>query len=330
MKAIVQDHYGPPAEVLQFRDIDLPEVGDDEVLVRVYAAGVNAADPALVKGMPYFLRLIYGLRRPKRVVPGSDLSGTVEAVGKNVTELRPADEVYGVGRGAFAEYASAPAAKLAPKPSNLSFEEAAAVPIAGITALQGIRDVGRVAPGQRVLIIGASGGVGTFAVQVAKTLGAEVTAVCSSRNIDQTRSLGADHVIDYTKEDFARKGIRYDVIFDNAGSHSLRELRKSLTAKGILIPNHGNLQSRWLASLPRLIAAMVMSVFVSQSVGMSVGSEKREHLLAMTELIEAGEVRPVIERTYTLSDAPAALAHVGDGHARGKVVISSSGAQVSE
>jgi NADPH:quinone reductase-like Zn-dependent oxidoreductase len=326
MKAIVQRVYGEPEDVLEIRDIDRPEIGDDQVSVRVHAAGVNAADPALVKGMPYFLRLVYGLRRPKRTVPGTDLAGTVEAVGRDVTNLRPGDQVYGVGRGAFAEYASAPASRVAPKPSNLTFEEAAAVPIAGIAALQGIRDVARVTPGQRVLIIGASGGVGTFAVQVAKALGAEVTAVCSTRNVEQARSLGADHVIDYTKEDFAGYGIRYDVIFDNAGSHSLRDLRRSLTPKGILVPNHGNLQSRWLASIPRLISALAMSVFVSQSVGIFVGSEKREHLMAMTELIESGKVRPVIEKTYDLAEAPAALGYIGEGHARGKVAISVSGA----
>lgn len=325
MKAIVQDEYGAPEKVLHFRDIHLPEIGDEEVLVRVHAAGVNAADPALVKGMPYLLRLIYGLRKPRRSVPGTDLSGTVEAVGKNVSDLRPGDEVFGVGRGAFAEYARAPDAKLAPKPSNLGFEEAAAVPIAGIAALQGIRDVGRVGPGQKVLIIGASGGVGTFAVQVAKSLGAEVTAVCSTRNIDQTRSLGADHVIDYTKEDVTTKGIRYDVIFDNAGSHSLRDLRGSLSRKGILVPNHGNLQSRWLANLPRLVAAAVMGLLMSQSVGIFVGSEKRKDLMAMAELIESGEVSPVIEKTYILADVPTALAYVGEGHARGKVVITMSG-----
>ncbi len=323
MKAIVQDTYGSP-DVLELRDIDKPEIGDDEVLVRVRAAGVNPADWAIMSGLPYIARPVYGLRKPKNAVRGTDVAGTVEAVGTGVTRLQPGDEVFGwcsgLG-GAFAEYASVSEDALAPKPANLTFEQAAAVPMAGLVALQALRDHGGVRAGQKVLINGASGGIGTFAVQIAKTFGAEVTGVCSTRNVDMVRSIGADHVIDYTHEDFTQKDQRYDFILDNVANHSLSDLRRALTPTGTLVPNAGGFDNHWFAGGGRVISAHVLNRFVSHRLRPFVVSPKLEDLVVLKELIEAGKVTPVIDRTYPLSKTPEAIGHVGGGHARGKIAV---------
>jgi NADPH:quinone reductase-like Zn-dependent oxidoreductase len=323
MKAIVQDKYGSP-DVLELKDIDKPEIGDDEVLVRVRAAGVNPGDWAIMSGLPYIARPVYGLRKPKNAVRGTDVAGTVEAVGNSVTRLQPDDEVFGwcsgLG-GAFAEYASVSEERLALKPANLSFEQAAAVPMSGLVALQALRDHGGVRAGQKVLINGASGGIGTFAVQIAKALGAEVTGVCSTRNVDMVRSIGADHVIDYTGEDFTQKDQRYDFILDNVANHSLSDLRGALTPTGTLVPNGGGFDNHWFASGGRVISAHVLKRFVSHRLRPFVVSPKFEDLLVLKELIEASKVTPVIDRTYSLSETPEAIRYLENGHARGKVVI---------
>ena len=321
MKAIARSVYGLPREVLEFRDVPLPEVKPDQVVVRVRAASVNAGDLAIVWGTPYAIRPVYGIRRPRRRVLGQDLAGVVESVGKGVVGLEPGDEVFGGGLGTFAELEAAPADRLAPKPDGLSFEEAAALPIAGLTALQGIRDAGRVEPGQRVLINGASGGVGTYAVQVAKILGADVTAVVSTGNVDQTLELGADRVIDYTKEDFTRLNEEWDLIFDNAASKSLSATRSVLARRGVLVPNHGNLRSRWLASLPRMAAVATTMAFSSQRAGLHAQSWKAEDLAYLGDLVVTDQLEPLIDRVYDLSQGAEAVAYVGEGHARGKVVI---------
>jgi NADPH:quinone reductase-like Zn-dependent oxidoreductase len=323
MKTIVQDTYGPP-DVLELRDIDKPEIEDNEVMVRVHAAGVNPGDWAIMSGLPYIARPVYGLRKPKNAVRGTDVAGTVEAVGTSVTRLQPSDEVFGwcsaLG-GAFAEYASVSEDALALKPTNLSFEQAATVPMSGLVALQALRDHGGVRDGQKVLINGASGGIGTFAVQIAKAFGAEVTGVCSTRNVDLVRSIGADHVIDYTLEDFTQKGARYDFILDNVANHSLSDLRGALTPTGTLVPNGGGFDNRWFASGGRVIGAHVLKRFVSHRLRPFVVSPKLEDLLVLKELIEAGKVTPVLDRTYPLSETPEALGHVGGGHAQGKVAV---------
>ena len=327
MKAIVQDEYGSP-DVLDLRDIDWPRIADDEVLVRVRAAGVNPGDWAIMNGLPYIARPVYGLGKPKNAVRGTDVAGTVEAVGSGVRRFQPGDEVFGwcgdLG-GAFAEYASVSEDALAPKPANLTFEQAAAVPMAGIVALQALRDRGNVRAGQRVLINGASGGIGTFAVQIAKALGAEVTGVCSTRNVEMVRSIGADHVIDYTREDLTQKDQRYDFILDNVANHSLSDLRGALTPAGTLVPNGGGFDNHWFASGGRVISAHVLNRFVSNGLRPFIVSPKLEDLLALKELIEAGKLTPVIDRTYPLSEASRAIGHVGGGHARGKVVITVPG-----
>jgi NADPH:quinone reductase-like Zn-dependent oxidoreductase len=323
MKAIVQDRYGSP-DVLELKDIDKPDIGDDEVLIRVRAAGVNPGDWAIMSGLPYIARPVYGLRKPKNAVRGTDVAGTVEAVGNSVTRLQPGDEVFGwcsgLG-GAFAEYAAASEDRLALKPANLSFEEAAAVPMAGLVALQALRDHGGVRAGQKVLINGASGGIGTFAVQIAKALGAEVTGVCSTRNVDMVRSIGADHVIDYTQEDFTQKDQRYDFILDNVANHSLSDLRRALTPTGTLVPNGGGFDNPWFASGGRVVSAHVLKRFVSHRLRPFLVSPNLEGLVVLKELIEAGKMTPVIERTYPLSEAPEAIGHVGGGHARGKIAV---------
>ncbi|MBW3579348.1 MAG: NAD(P)-dependent alcohol dehydrogenase [Actinobacteria bacterium] len=321
MKAIVRERYGRPGEVLELRDVDVPTIDDGEVLVRVAAASVNAGDTAIVEGSPYVIRPVYGVTRPRRRVIGQDLAGTVEQVGAKVKRFSPGDEVFGGAFGSFAEYAAAPEKRLARKPAGLGFEVAAAVPIAGLTALQGLRDAARVEAGQRVLINGASGGVGTYAVQVAKALGAEVTAVCSTRNVDQTRAIGADHVIDYTEEDFTAGAARYDVVFDNAASQSLAATLQVLTHGGILVPNAGMLDRRWLANLPRLFGAAASTVGSRKRARFSLQAWRPDDLLTLGAWIEVGTVSPVIERTYPLSETPAAVAYVGEGHARGKAVI---------
>jgi NADPH:quinone reductase-like Zn-dependent oxidoreductase len=319
MKAIVQHNYGAPEAVLELQDIDQPVVGDDEVLVRARAASVNPADWHLMRGSPYFVRLAgYGLRRPKNPVPGSDVAGVVDAVGKNVTRLRPGDEVFGWCRGAYAEYACAAEDHFVPKPANITFEQAAAVPLAATTALQGLRDKGQLRKGQAVLVIGASGGVGTFAVQIAKALGTEVTGVCSTRNVEMVRSIGADHVIDYTREDFIRGEQRYDLIFQLAGTRPPSECRRALTRRGTLVLSSGDGR---LSGIGRIVTAMVSSPFVSQRLVTWVATLNNADLLALGGLIEAGKVTPVIDRTYALSETPAAIRYLEEGHTRGKVII---------
>jgi NADPH:quinone reductase-like Zn-dependent oxidoreductase len=321
MKAIVQDTYGS-TDVLELRDIDKPEIADDEVLLRVHAAGVDRGVWHLMTGLPYPVRLAgYGLRTPKTQVPGMDVAGVVEAVGKDVTRFQPGDEVFGIGVGAFAEYARAREDKLVPKPANLTFEQVAVVATSGLTALQGLRDKGRVGPGQKVMVIGASGGVGTFAVQLAKAFGAEVTGVCSTTKVDMVRSLGADHVIDYTSADFAEGVSRYDVILDIGGNASLSRLRRALTPKGTLVIAGGETDGRWLGGTDRQIRALMLSPFVGQKLGSFLCSQNLQDLIVLKELIEAGKVAPAIDRTYPLSEVPKAIRYLKEGHARGKVVI---------
>src|SRR3989441_2435248 len=326
MKAVVQDTYGT-SEVLELQDIAKPEMGDGDVLVRVRAAGVNPGDWAIMGGLPYIARPVYGLRKPKNRVRGTDVAGQVEAVGASVTRFRPGDEVFGSSKqlgGALAEYAAVSEGALARKPPNLTFEQAAAVPMAGYVALQALRDHGKVKAGQKVLVNGASGGIGTFAVQIAKSLGAEVTGVTSTRNVELVRSLGADHVIDYTKENFTRSGQRYDFILDNVANHSLSDLRRALTPRGMVVPNGGGFDHRWVASGGRLISAKASFAFGTQRVATFVASSKQENLSVLRDLIEAGKVTPVIDRTYPLSETPQAIGYVGKGHARGKVVVAVS------
>jgi NADPH:quinone reductase-like Zn-dependent oxidoreductase len=325
MKAIVQDTYGSP-DVLKLREIDKPKVGDDEALVRVHAAGVDRGVWHLMTGLPYLTRLAFGLRVPKTPVPGMDLAGVVEAVGKSVSRVEPGDEVFGVGKGTFAEYALAREEKLAPKPANLTFEQAAVVAISGLTALQGLRDHGRIEPRQEVLIIGASGGVGTFAVQIAKAFGAEVTGVCSTTKVDMVRSIGADHVIDYTREDFAKGEHRYDVILDIGGSSSLVRLRHALTPEGTLVLVGGEEGGRWLGIVARLLRAHLLSPFVGQKLRTYVSSENHEDMIVLKNLIESGKLTPVIDRTYPLAEVPEAIRYLQEGHAQGKLVITVGGA----
>jgi NADPH:quinone reductase-like Zn-dependent oxidoreductase len=320
MLAIVQDDYGT-GQALELREIERPDIAEHEVLVRVRAAGVNPADWAVMRGLPYIARPVYGLRRPKVGVRGTDVAGQVTAVGSAVTRFKAGDEVFGASTGSYAEYAAASQDDLALKPANLTFEQAATVPMAGLVALQAIRDHGAVRPGQSVLINGASGGIGTFAVQIAKALGAEVTAVASTRNLELVRSVGADHVVDYTKADFTASGKRYDVILDNVSNHSLSHLRRALTPTGVLIPNGGNFGDRWFASAGRLIRATVLFRFGTQRLGRFLVSTNHDDLVALKALIEAGKVKPVLGGTYPLSNAGRALDHVGAGHAQGKVAI---------
>jgi NADPH:quinone reductase-like Zn-dependent oxidoreductase len=317
MQAIVQDSYGS-AEVLRSQDIDVPEIGDDEVLVRVTAASIHVGDWILMTGSPFVMRFATGLRKPKNRVPGSDVSGTVEKVGSEVTGLRPGDEVFGWGVGAFAEYIRARENQFIKKPANLSFEEAAALGVSASTALQLLRDDGAVQPGQKVLINGASGGVGTFAVQIAKALGAEVTGVTSTKNVEMVRSLGADHVIDYTRQDFTEDGPRYDLILDNVGNHSMARTRRALVPTGTLISNGGGHSD---GKLGRTIRAMFASMVVRQQATPTVKTQNRDDLVALKDLVEAGKVTPIIDRTYPLNEAPAAIGHVAAGHARGTVVM---------
>jgi NADPH:quinone reductase-like Zn-dependent oxidoreductase len=321
MKAIVQDRYGS-ADVLEFRDIAEPVVGDDDVLVYVRAAGCGPDVWHLMTGMPYMARPMIGFRRPKVGVRGWDVAGTVEAVGANVTDLRPGDEVMGTAEGSFAELVIARPDKLVPKPANLAFEQAAAVPISGTTALRAVRDEARVRQGQKVLIVGAAGGVGSLVVQIAKGLGAEVTAVCSTSKADLVRSIGADSVIDYTREDFADGSRRWDVIIDTAGRRPLSELRRALTTKGTLVIVGGDGGGPWTGGFFRgMLRAPVVSLFVGQRLRGLNSKVKREDLVALSELIEAGTLAPVIDRTYPLIEAPDAIRYLEEGHAGGKVVI---------
>jgi NADPH:quinone reductase-like Zn-dependent oxidoreductase len=325
MKAVVQDRYSPaPEGLFRVAQIDRPTITDDEVLVRVHAASVDRGTWHIMAGLPYPIRLAgFGLRRPKYANPGRSLAGTVEAVGTGVTGFAPGDEVYGTCNGSFAEYAALTLDKLGAKPANLTYEQAAAAPISAVTALQGLRDRGRVQPGHKVLIVGASGGVGTFAVQIAKALGAEVTGVCSTSKVDLVRSLGADHVIDYTTDD-VDDGRRYDVILDTGGHRSLRRLRGTLTRTGTLVIVGSETDGRWLGGFGRTIRAMLLSPFISQKLTPLASSENATDLIAVTGLVESGQVTPVVDRTYPLEEAAAAIRHMLDGKARGKVVVSVS------
>jgi NADPH:quinone reductase-like Zn-dependent oxidoreductase len=320
MKAIVQDRYGS-AEVLQFKEVSRPQVGADEVLVRVKAAGLDRGAWHLMTGLPYLIRLGFGLRAPRASVLGMDVAGRVEAVGEKVTEFEVGDEVFGICRGAFAEYAGARPQKLMKKPASLSFEQAAALPVSGITALQGLRDKGEVCAGQHVLITGASGGVGTFAVQVAKSLGAEVTAVCSAPKMDRVRSIGADHAIDYQRDDFTRTGQRYDAILDIAGNRSLTDLRRALTKKGTLVITGGEEGDRWIGGVDRQLRALAWSPFVGQNLRSFIAQESREYLADLVALVEAGDLRPVIDRVFPLSETAKAMRYLVEGRALGKVII---------
>jgi NADPH:quinone reductase-like Zn-dependent oxidoreductase len=321
MKAIIQDKYGS-ADVLELRDIDKPVVKNDEVLVRVHAAGVDPGVWHLMTGLPYLVRIMgYGLRAPKARVRGRDVAGRVEALGEKVTQFQPGDEVFGTCDASFAEYACVREDKLALKPANLTFEQAAAVPISAQTALQGLRDKGQVQPGQKVLIIGAAGGVGSFAVQLAKAFGAHVTGVCSTAKADLVRSIGADEVIDYTRDDFADGGRHYDLILDTAGRRPLSQLRRALTARGTLVIVGGEGGDRWLGGFQRQILAPLGSLFAKQKLLGLISNERQADLLTLKELIEAGKVTPVIDRTYPLSEAPSAIRYLEKGHARGKVVV---------
>ena len=324
MKAVVYTNYGSP-DVLEIRDIKKPVPNDDQVLIKVRAASINPLDWHFMEGTPYIMRAIgVGLRKPKDPRLGVDYAGTLEAVGTNVTQFKPGDEVLGGKSGAFAEYVCARADRaIVLKPANITFEQAASVPIAAITALQGLRDKGKIQPGQKVLINGASGGVGTFAVQIAKSFGADVTGVCSTRNLDMVRSLGADHVIDYTKEDFTKSGQRYDLILDNVGTQPLSGFRRALQPKGICVmiggggPNDGGL----IGPLGRPVKALLLSPFISQKMGMLVAELNKKDLTILGDLMQSGKVTPVIDRTYPLSKIAEAIRYLEQGHARGKVVI---------
>jgi NADPH:quinone reductase-like Zn-dependent oxidoreductase len=323
MKAIVYCDYGPP-DVLKLTDVPKPVPNDNQVLVKVRAASVNPYDWHFIRGTPYIMRLGVGLRKPKDTRLGVDFAGTVEAVGKNVTQFKPGDDVFGGRTGAFAEYVCVRADRgIALKPPNLTFEQAGCVQIAGITALQALRDKGKIQPGQKVLINGASGGVGTFAVQIAKAFGAHVTGVCSTRNLDMVRSLGADEVIDYTKEDFAKGGQRYDVMLDNVPNHSLSECRRILNPNGkyVMIGAGGPNDNRWIGPFGSVINMLVLSPFVSQEMGMFMADLNQKDLTTLADLMQSGKVTPVIDRRYKLSEVPAAIAYLEQGHARGKVII---------
>jgi NADPH:quinone reductase-like Zn-dependent oxidoreductase len=321
MRAIVQDEYGTH-EVLRLQEVDQPTVEDDGVLVRVHTASIHAGDWLLMTGRPLLFRPGFGLRRPKKRIPGFDFAGTVETTGADVREFQPGDQVFGEAPdGSCAEYVSAPAEKVAAKPSNLSPEQAAVVPVSGVTALRGLRDAGKVRPGQHVLINGASGGVGTFAVQIAKALGAEVTGVCSTKNVELVQSIGADHVIDYTVEDFTEGGERYDLILDNVANHSLADCRRVLTSGGTLLSNNGTSGNRWVGPLGRIAAAGVLSLFVRSQGPPFFAPVRRSDLLDLKGLVEAGQITPVVGKTYSLSETSEAMRHLGEGHARGKIAI---------
>jgi NADPH:quinone reductase-like Zn-dependent oxidoreductase len=319
MKAIVYRSYGSPG-VLQFEEIEKPIAGDKEVLVKVRAASVNPADWHFMRGTPYIIRMVAGLRKPKNTRLGIDMAGRVEAVGTNVTQLKPGDEVFGTCRGSFAEYVCTSERNLIIKPENVAFDQAASAPIAAFTALQGLRDKGKIQPGHKVLINGAAGGVGTFAVQIAKSFGADVTGVCSTRNVDMVRSIGADRVIDYTQEDFTKSAQRYDLILDAIGNHSMSASRRVLNPRGICV-TAGGPSGRWKMGLTRSIKALVLSQFLSRKEVGFIAKSSKEDLITIHKLMEAGKVTPVIDRHYKLSQVPEAILYLEEGHARGKVVI---------
>ena len=316
MKAAVYTRYGPP-DVVQITDVEKPSPKDDEVLIKVRAASVNTLDWRFVRGTPYFMRIMAGLRKPKITRLGIDVAGQVEAVGGNITHFKPGDEVFGACRGALAEYACAAEDKLALKPANISFEEAAAVPVAAITALLGLRDKGRISPGQKVLVDGASGGVGTFAVQIAKSFGADVTAVCSTRKVDTARSIGADHCIDYTREDFTQSGQRYDLILAANAHHSILDYRRALSPKGIYVFAGGG----GVQMLQAILLAPLLSLLGSKKMCLSMAKIRSKDLVLLKDLLAAGKIVPVIDRRYPLSDVAEAFRYLEEGHARGKVVI---------
>lgn len=320
MKAVVYCDYGSP-EVLRLADVEKPVADDDQVVVRVRAAAVNPLDWHLMRGTPYLGRMGMGLRRPKVTRLGVDFAGTVESVGRKVTQFKPGDEVFGGRTGAFAEYVAVRADRaVVLKPANVTFEQVAAIPVAAVTALQALRDQGAIRPGQKVLVNGASGGVGTFAVQIAKSYGAEVTGVCSTRNADMVRSIGADHVIDYTKEDFTRGAERYDLIIDNVGNQSLSALRGVLKPQGKYVMVGGP-AGRWIDPLPRVARTVMMSRFVSQDMRFFIASLNQKDLTVVRDLVQAGRVTPVIDRRYGMRDIPAAVRYLEAGHARGKVIV---------
>ena len=321
MKAITRHRYGSTDE-LEFEELPVPDIGDDQVLVRVAAAGVGRDVWHLMTGMPYLLRLAgFGVRKPKQPIIGRDVAGTVEAVGADVTRFRPGDAVFGFADGSFAEFAVADEDNLAPTPAALGFEEAAALPVSGTTALEAARDRGRIQPGQRVLVTGASGGVGSLAVQIARAMGAEVTGVCSTTKADLVRSLGAAHVVDYTREDFTRSGVRYDVILDIAGNRRLRDLRRALTPKGRLVIVGGEGGDRITGGVHRQLRALLLSPFVGQSLTTFISSEAGEDLVELARLADAGQLRPAVDRTWSLGEAADAMRHLQDGHVRGKTVL---------
>ena len=325
MKAIVQDRYGS-ADVLKLEDIDKPTVGGGNVLLRVQAASVFIGDWLIMEGLPYAIRPRFGLRAPKTRIRGQDVAGRVEAVGNHVTRIRPGDEVFGVCEGSLAEYATTQAGMVAPKPTNLTFEQAATVPIAGTSALQALRDKGGVQAGQKVLIIGAAGGLGSFAVQIAKAFGAHVTGVCSSAQVDLIRSLGADVVVDYTREDFAEAGRRYDLIFDTAGVHPISHFRRALAPRGTLVIVGGKGGGgRWFGIAGRMLWAPLLSRFVSQKLVTLIATHETKDLIVLKELIEAGKVTPLTGQTYPLSEVPRAFRALEEGHAQGKIIIAVEG-----
>ena len=321
-KGIAYRCYGGP-EVLKLEDMEKPTLKDNEVLVKVHAASANPLDWHYMHGTPYIMRMDAGMGAPKSSRLGVDFAGTVEAVGASVTKFKPGDEIFGVKKGAFAEYVAVPDDRpIVPKPANISFEQAASVPVAAITALQALRDKGHVQAGQKVLINGASGGVGTFAVQIAKAMGAEVTGVCSTRNVDMVRSIGADHVIDYTKEDFTKGQVQYDVIIDNVGNHPFLDYRHAMTPKGILVIVGGSSEGQWIGALSGPIKGYFLSLFVSQQFLFFLADVTIPDLNYISELMQAGKVTPVIDRRYQLAETPEAIAYLEEGHARGKVIIS--------
>src|SRR6516165_5180613 len=321
MKAIRYDRYGPP-DVLELRDVDMPAVGDDDVLVRVRAASVNPLDWHFMRGAPYLVRMVAGLPRPRDGRLGADMAGSVEAVGKNVTGFRPGDEVFGGldDRGTLAEYISIRHdGAVLTKPAGLTFEQAASVPVAAVTALQALRDKGRVRPGHKVLVNGASGGVGTFAVQIAKAFGAEVTGVCSTPNVEMVASIGADQVIDYTREDFTRAGRRYDLLVDIAGNRTLAETRRALTPKGVLVGVGGPNKGHWIGPLGRSVTMALLSPVLSQRMVFFLARLNKADLGVLRDLLEAGKLTPVIDRTFPLGESARAIGYLEEGHARGKV-----------
>jgi NADPH:quinone reductase-like Zn-dependent oxidoreductase len=324
VKAITYETYGPP-DILRLRDIDTPVPGDGDVLVSVHSASVNKADWHRVTGTPYLVRLVGGLRRPKRNIPGTDVAGSVEAVGKNVQGLLPGDEVFGwQSGGCFAEFVCVPCNQLVPKPSNISFDEASTMGVAAFTALQGLRDKGKIQPRHKVLINGASGDVGTFAVQIAKSLGAHVTAVCSPDNLENAHLMGADEVIDYTREDFVQSRQSYDLLLDIAGNRSLTDCRRVLKEAGkrVLV---GGPVGLWLGPLPHMMKALLLSILSQKKFIQFIAQETKEDLIFLSQLLERGELAPVIDRRYPLKDAAKALAYQGEGHAKGKIVVTVSG-----